>query len=63
MSTVSQYDSLIQQGLIIPRPESPLSFKFPSLLVYVPSITNNHVIDLESVRKVSGDAKLERDPK
>jgi hypothetical protein len=60
MSTVSQYEILIEQGLIVPRPESPLNFKFPTLLVHVPSIATDHVIDPEVSKRIPSDAELER---
>jgi hypothetical protein len=60
MSAVEKYQELVDVGLIIPTPESPLHFKFPSLLVYVPNITTNGVIDPEAVRRVAQNAELER---
>ena len=63
MSSVARYQALIDEGLIIPAPESPSNFKFPSLLVHVPTITTNHVIDPEVARKIANDAELERNPK
>jgi hypothetical protein len=62
MSAVERYQNLIEEGLIIPNPESPARFKFPSLLVHVPSITTSHVIDPETRKRVADNAELERNP-
>jgi hypothetical protein len=63
MGTVEKYEALIRLGLVVPQPDSPLNFKFPSLLVYVPSITTDHVIDPARVKRTAASAKLERNSK
>jgi hypothetical protein len=64
MSTsADRYQALVNEGLIIPNPESPLYFKFPSLLIHVPNITTNGIADPDAVRKVALNAQLERNLK
>jgi hypothetical protein len=63
MAALERYQELVDMGLIIPNPESPLNFKFPSLLIDVPNTTTNGVVDPEVARKVALNAQLERDLK
>jgi hypothetical protein len=60
MSAVEKYQELVNMGLIIPTPELPLRLKFPTLLVYVPNITTNGIVDPEAVKRVAQNAELER---
>lgn len=60
MNSADKYEELIRRGLIVPQPETPMYFKFPSLLVSVPSVTTGGIIDPEVKRVI--DAKLERNP-
>ena len=63
MAALERYQELVDRGIIIPAPESPLNFKFPSLLVYVPNITTNGIADPDAVRRIAQNAQLERDLK
>lgn len=63
MTALEKYQELVDMGLINPSPESPLHFKFPSLLIHVPNITTNGVIDPEAMKKVTLNAQLERNLK
>jgi hypothetical protein len=62
MTAVEKYEELIQNGLITPPAATPLNFKFPSLLVHVPTVTTNGTTDPRQIQKVR-DAQLERYPK
>lgn len=63
MAAMEKYQELVDNGVIIPNPtESPYNFKFPTLLIHVPTVTTGGVIDPETVRRVS-NAQLERNLK
>lgn len=62
MNASERYQQLIDEGLIVPIPEPSAHFKFPTLLIHVPTITTSGVIDPEA-RRVAADAELERNSK
>jgi hypothetical protein len=63
MAAMERYQELVDIGLIQPTPESPLRFKFPSLLIRVPNITTNGIPDTEVMKKAPANAQLERNLK
>jgi len=58
MTAVEKYQQLVDAGLIIPATITPPGFKFPTMLVYMPSVATNGAIDRELIDKVN--AGLER---
>jgi hypothetical protein len=62
MTAVEKYQELVDAGLIRPPTTHPLSFKFPTMLVQVPSVTTNGVIDRVLIERAL-NAELERHPK
>ena len=60
-TALERYQELVEQGLITPNPEPLSDFTFPSLLIYVPNVTTDGVIDPEVIRRLARNAELERD--
>jgi hypothetical protein len=62
MTAAEKFQQLVDAGLIDPATITPPGFKFPTMLIHVPSTTTNGVIDKVQVDKVM-NAELERHPK
>jgi hypothetical protein len=60
MNAMEKYQQLIDAGLIVPAKQTPRRFKFPSLLVSVPSITTNRIIKSGDRRDRTLNAQLDR---
>jgi hypothetical protein len=60
MTAAEKYQQLVDSGLIVPVTITPPGFKFPTMLVYMPSIATTGVIDQAQVDRVMRNAQLER---
>jgi len=62
MTAAERYQELVNAGLIVPAPVAPPGFKFPTMMVQMPSITTNGVLDKAPIDRIV-NAELERYPR
>ena len=62
MNYLEEYQQLVDAGLIVPAKSGPSRLKFPTMLVPVPSVATDSIVDRDLLNRMR-NAELERNPK